>query len=149
MDKKFSADKAQKKAGTLFAKGSTVFVCTNGSHGHPDVRAMSVAKSEKLRAVWFLTSLAANKLIEIVKDPKCMLYSVNLSPCEENNFSELRLWGSLEILDDPVSRKAAWSNIYKAHFPEGMNDPNLRVLRFTSVSGRYSDEKSSSVFNFE
>lgn len=135
-----SAKEAREKTEKLLEKAKAVFLATNGSvGGHPNVRAMAVAKNEGIVRIWFVTSLDSDKIIELVKDDKATIYCY--SP---RTMAEFRLWGNVSIADDPESRKHAWKDEYKAFFPGGANDPNLRVLRFDASNGVYCtpDKKS-------
>lgn len=129
-----SAKEAREKAEKLLDKAKVVFLATNGSHGgHPNLRAMVVAKNESLVRIWFCTSLGSDKILELIKDDKATLYG--FSP---RATTEFRLWGSIEILDDAESKKHAWKDEFKAHFPGGASDPDLRVLRFDASNGVYN-----------
>ena len=129
-----SAKEAREKTEKLLEKVKAVFLATNGSHGgHPNVRAMMVAKNEGIVRIWFGTSLDSGKIIELVKDNKATIYGY--SP---RTMTEFRLWGNVAILDDAESRKHIWRDEFKVHFPGGVNDPNLRVLRFDASNGVFS-----------
>jgi len=125
---------AREKAEKLLDKAKSVFLATNGSlGGHPNVRAMAVARNEGVVRIWFCTSLGSDKLIELIKDEKATIYCYNT-----RTMAEFRLWGTVEILDDADSRKHAWNDEFKAYFSGGVNDPDLRVLRFDASNGVYS-----------
>ena len=62
-----------------------------------------------------------------------MIYATDLEDTEA--YLELRLRGTVEILEDAESRAAAWQDDYLCYFPGGKDDPNLRVLKFTAKSG--------------
>jgi general stress protein 26 len=124
---------ARAKAEKLLAATKTVFVATNGSHGHPNVRAMMPLAYEGVETLWFSTSLESSKIIELVKDSKAVVYGFS-----QRAKTEFRLWGDIAILDDTVSRKRVWTEELKEHFTGGVNDPHLRVLRFNVVSGLFN-----------
>lgn len=132
-DAEMPAAEAREKAEKLLEKSKTVWVATNGSHGgHPNVRAMTPSLVEGSARMWFCTSLDSGKIIELIKDNKATIYGY--SP---RNLAEFRLWGTVEILDDHESRRHAWREDFKEHFPEGADDPNMRVLRFEASNGFY------------
>lgn len=135
-----SAKEAREKAEKLLEKAKAVFLATNGSlGGHPNVRAMMVARNEGIVRIWFGTSLDSGKIIELIKDNKATIYGY--SP---RTMAEFRLWGNVAILDDAESRKHIWSDEFKAHFPGGVNDPDLRVLRFDASNGVYNTPEGKS-----
>ncbi len=131
---------ARAKAEKLLEKAKAVFLATNGSlGGHPNVRAMQVARAEGVVRIWFATSLDSGKIIELVKDNKATIYGY--SP---RTNAEFRLWGNVTILDDLESRKHIWQDEFKAFFPGGVNDPDLRVLRFDANNGVYNTPEGKS-----
>ncbi|MDR3254950.1 MAG: pyridoxamine 5'-phosphate oxidase family protein [Synergistaceae bacterium] len=128
-----SQKEARTKAEKLLSGTKTVFLATNGSHGHPNVRAMMPLVYEGVETLWFSTSLESSKIIELVKDNKAAVFGYS-----QRAKAEFRLWGEIAILDDLVSRKRIWTDELKEQFPEGVNDPDLRVLRFNVVSGLFT-----------
>ena len=110
----------------------TVFLVTTGEDGQPNLRAMTTVRSDH-QSVWMLTDKSSDKHRELAKRPKCMLYATELE--DMANYLELRLWGNMELLDDPASRALAWRDEHLEHFPGGKDDPNLCVLKFTAESG--------------
>jgi general stress protein 26 len=140
-ERELSHKDARARVEKLLAGAKTVFLATNGSHGHPNVRAMMPAKIEGADTVWFVTSLESSKIIELVKDNKAAIYG-----CAPNTLAEFRLWGEIAILDDHESRKYVWHDEMKKHF-SGIDDPDMRVLRFNVVSGLYAKEGKSGIFS--
>jgi general stress protein 26 len=138
-ERELSSKEARAKAEKLLSGAKTIFLATNGSHGHPNLRAVNPLSFEGAQTLWFSTSLESSKIIELVKDNKAVVYGY--SPRAS---SEFRLWGSVVILDDAVSRKHIWQDALKQHFPGGINDPDLRVLRFDSISGLYTGKDGKS-----
>ncbi|MDR1472611.1 MAG: pyridoxamine 5'-phosphate oxidase family protein [Synergistaceae bacterium] len=129
----FSDRETKARAEKILSGVKTVYMGTNGSHGHPNVRAMSPSKVEGADTLWFVADLNSSKIIELVKDSKAVIYA--LGP---RNAAECRLWGSVTILDDEASKKMVWSDEYKKHlFPDGVNSSNMRVLRFDVSNGHY------------
>jgi general stress protein 26 len=129
---------AAAKALKILSAAKTVFLATNGSHGHPNLRAMAPVKTEGVSTLWFSTSRGSSKVDELTHDNKAVVYGY--SP---RSMSEFRLWGSVEVLDDESSRKLIWTEALGDHFPGGADDPNLLVLRFSAVSGMYAAKDGS------
>ena len=124
---------ALKQAERLLGPGSTIFLAVNGDGGFPDVRAMAPTRFEGVGTLWMLTGVDSDKCAELSKDPRCMIYATDLEDTEV--YLELRLRGTVEILEDAESRAAAWQDDYLCYFPGGKDDLNLRVLKFTAKSG--------------
>jgi general stress protein 26 len=127
-----NAEDAMEKAEHLLETAKTVYMGTNGSHGHPNLRAMAIAKLEWPGAVWFVTDAGSSKTAEILSDSKAVLFA-----SAPRGAGECRLWGHVDILDDMDSKKSVWKSDFKKHFPEGPDAPSLRVLRFSVSNGEY------------
>ena len=138
------ANDAIEKTAKLLAGAKKVYLATNGSHGHPNLRAISPAKAEGARTVWFAVHADSNKISELVNDNHAVIYFD-----APRMGGEFRLWGFVEILDDMESRKKIWGKDYEEFFPDGgIESPSLRVLRFDAVNGTYMN-KNMETFPFE
>jgi len=124
-------------------KAKTVYLATNGSHGHPNLRAMVPIMVEGVKAIWFATSAKSNKVLELQNDNHAVVYFD-----APRMAGECRLWGFVEILDDMESRKKVWNDMIANHFPDGIESPDLRALRFDVTSGIYVN-KNWEIFPFE
>ena len=141
-ERELTQREARTKAEKLLTSAKAVYLATNGSHGHPNVRAMMPARIDGIGKIWFSTALDSSKIIELVKDDKAVVYGYS-----SRSMAEFRLWGNITILVDVASRKKIWNDALKKYFEGGMNDPNLRVLRFDVVSGMYCNkERKSAIF---
>ncbi|MDR1915000.1 MAG: pyridoxamine 5'-phosphate oxidase family protein [Synergistaceae bacterium] len=132
----FSNKEARAKIEKMLSGAKIVYMGTNGSHGHPNIRAVSPAKIEGVETIWFVTDLNSSKIIELVKDNKAVVYALGA-----RMVAECRLWGYVTILDDAASKKSVWHDDLKKHlFPDGVNSSSLRVLRFDVSNGYYSSK---------
>ncbi|MDR2946022.1 MAG: pyridoxamine 5'-phosphate oxidase family protein [Candidatus Adiutrix sp.] len=120
------------KAQRLLEPGKPITLVTTGEDGRPDARAMSTVKTEA-RALWMLTGKCSDKYKELLRRPECLVYATDANDGE--GYMEVRLWGKMELLDDPASRALAWRDEYLGYFPGGQGDPNVIVLKFTPESG--------------
>lgn len=117
----------------LLEPGRPVFLVTSGDKGRLDARAMAAVKCEGLKTIWMLTGKCSDKYRELSRDGNCLLYATEFA--DTTRYLELRLWGTMALLDDAASRALAWKDEYLAYFPGGKDDPNLVVLKFTAASG--------------
>lgn len=63
-------------------------------------------------------------------NPKVALYGFHAE-----SMAEFRLFGTVELLTDAASRQRVWKEEYKEYWPEGIDSPDLLVLKFTTVRG--------------
>ena len=66
------------------------------------------------------------------QDNRACIYFV-----DENEFKGLMLVGVVEILQDIESRKMLWNEGYEIYYPQGVEDPDYSVLRFTARQGNF------------
>jgi general stress protein 26 len=132
---------AIEKASKILSGANTVYLATNGSHGHPNLRAMSPAKTDGVKNIWFATNAGSSKVRELLNDGHAVIYA-----SAPRNAGECRFWGSVEVLTDVSSKKKVWKEEYKAHFPDGVSSEDLTVLRFDVSNGIYTNKNME---NFE
>lgn len=137
---KEKADKEiRAKVGKFLAKCKTVFMATNGSHGHPNARAMMPIRTDGAETIWFVTDLDSSKIIELVKSNKAVIYAY-----EPRTMVECRLWGEVVILEDAASIRHLWDDSLKKYF-DGPDDPRIRVLRFDAKNGIYCGKDRAAI----
>ncbi len=108
-----------------------IILVTNSDDG-PDARAISAVKHDGIKTVWMVTGKSSDKFRELSKDPHCLIYATDSD--DTGDYLELRLRGTIELLDDAESRATVWRDEYACYFPAGKDDPNLCVLKFTTDS---------------
>lgn len=125
---------AMEKAEKILSGLKVVFLATNGSHGHPNLRALAPIGRDGVSTLWFVADVHSCKIAELFSDSKAVVYGY-----APRTMAEFRMWGNAAVLDDEESRERVWSEALAEYF-EGKDDPNMRVLRFDAVSGVYSDK---------
>jgi general stress protein 26 len=123
------------KASRILETAKCVYMATNGETGHPNLRALLPARVEGAKALWFVADEESSKVQELIRDDKAAIYV----PAARGT-GEARFWGNVEILEDIASKKKVWSDEAAAHFPQGIESPNIRVLRFKVSNGIYADK---------
>lgn len=122
---------AKDRIGKMLAKSKVIFMATNGSHGHPNVRAVVPLRTDGVETIWFATHRDSSKIVELAKDGKAVIYSY-----EPRTMVECRLWGTVTILEDAESIEHVWHDSLEKYFT-GQDDPMIRVLRFDTSNGMY------------
>jgi general stress protein 26 len=126
---------AVEKASKMLESAKCVYMATNGENGHPNLRALVPVKAEGAKSVWFVSDEESSKVQELLRDDKAVIYVQ-----AARGAGEARFWGNVEVLDDMASKKKVWSDEAAAHFPGGIESPNIRVLRFKISNGVYVDK---------
>ena len=107
-------------------------VGSNGPDGHPWIKAMIKVEAEGLQTVLFSTNTSSHRVSQFRTDPRASAYFVNVI-----DYKGLLLLGEIEVLSDPESRRRAWRYGNEIYYPQGVDDPDYSVLRFTATSANY------------
>lgn len=98
-------------------------------------RPMSLQECDKEGNLWFLSSKASGKNMQIEKDNAVQLYFMNSS-----DYEYLSIVGDAFIYDDKSTIEDKWSVFASAWF-DGKEDPDVSVIRVTPSEVYYWDTK--------
>ena len=132
--KVLDAAEARSRVLQMLEKNPFVSVATFGTDGYPDIRVLLVAAKDDVDTIWFATERESNKIAQLRKNPKAALYA-----CDMETMTEFRLFGTVELLSDSAARQKIWRDDFIEHFPDGINSPNMIVLRFQTDHGVYEN----------
>lgn len=115
-------------------KGIKIAMLTtvNSSDGSLHSRPMGTQEVEFDGDLWFFTRSDSQKVDEIKTDQ-----SVNVSYAHEPRYVSIS--GKAQIVNDKAKMKELWSPIYKVWFPDGLDDPTLRLLKVSVQKVEYWD----------
>jgi len=124
---------AEKTIGNLIDKCKTSFVGSIDGDGFPNIKAMlPPGDRDGIKTLWFATNISSERVTQFRKNPKASVYFYS-----RRFFRGVMLRGTMEILEDEESRKRFWEEGDEIYYPQGVNDPDYCVLRFTAKDGRY------------
>ncbi|MBK7218548.1 MAG: pyridoxamine 5'-phosphate oxidase family protein [Candidatus Promineofilum sp.] len=87
-------------------------------------RPMGTQKAEFDGDLWFLTRVDTAKVDEIQRESQ-----VNVSYAKPDKNRYVSVSGTAVLINDKAKIDEFWDPIYKAFFPEGKDDPRLRLLK--------------------
>lgn len=124
---------AEQTIGNLIDSQSVSFIGSIDDDGFPNIRAMlTPRKRNGIKEIWFSTNTSSMKVAQFIKNPKACLYFY-----DKRFYRGVRLIGTMEVLTDPKSRELVWRDGDTMYYPEGINDPDFTVLKFTATKGRF------------
>lgn len=123
---------ARAAASALVASCGFAAVGSNGPHGYPWVKTMIKMEVEQLTTVWFSTNTSSSRVSHFRADPRACVYFVDTA-----EYRGLLLLGTMEVLADHVSRARVWRPGNEVYYPQGVDDPDHSVLRFTATRANY------------
>lgn len=113
---------------------------TTEADGSFRARPMGIQGTEFDGDLWFFTKEHSDKVEEIQKDRQ-----VGVSISEPKGQRYVSLSGTANLVNDKEKMKELWSPLYKAWFPDGLEDPELALLKVTVNGGEYWDSPASPV----
>lgn len=141
INSKVIAMENEKDIAVLQDKINDVHICmftTLDFEGHLSSRPMGTAKVEDDGSIWFFTNEYSLKSKEISKDNEVLLSYSNPS-----NNTYMYVNGRAELVDDQARKEAYFVAPIKVWFPDGVEDPNLTLIKVTPKIAEYWDSNSS------
>ena len=104
-------------------------------------RPMASQQQEFDGDLWFFTNQSSGKIRSIEKDQH-----VNLAYASPEHSRYVSISGRAEIAREHKKIEELWTPLLKAWFPEGLEDPELALIKVRVESAEYWDTPSSKVF---
>ena len=101
-------------------------------------RPMQTLKMDDDGTLWFFTKNQSPKNKEIAAH-----HDVNLSYANSKTNTYVSVTGKAEIVHDEQMNKKLWKPKFEAWFPGGADDPELRLLKVSTLTAEYWDNTSS------
>ena len=113
---------------------------TTDESGDLHSRPMAMMDIEFDGDLWFFTGKSSPKVHDIENKPRV---NVAFSDPEKQNYVSLA--GTAELVIDRALFEKYWTKAFEAWFPEGLDDPELALLKINVESAQYWDSPSSVV----
>jgi len=128
------------KLWSLIKDVKIAMLTTQDEHG--DLHSRPMATQQKLLDgdLWFFTRDSSAKSGETKKHPQ-----VNLSYANPDDNRYVSVTGSADIVHDKKRARKLWNPVYKAWFPQGLDDPDMVLLRVRVERAEYWDSPSSTM----
>jgi general stress protein 26 len=99
-------------------------------------RPMSTQEVESDGTIWFFSQKSSQKNFDIEKNPEVQLFYTQVSDSEY-----LSVYGTAEIVTNRLKAEELWSPLVKAWFNQGIDDPELSLIKVTPLHAYYWDTK--------
>jgi general stress protein 26 len=103
-------------------------------------RPMATQEVEFDGDLWFFTNAKAPKVNEVQHDQH-----VNLSYAQPDKQKYVSVSGTAQLVRDRQKIEELWNPLFKAWFPQGLDDPDLALLKVSVNKAEYWDSPSSQV----
>jgi general stress protein 26 len=111
---------------------------TQDTDGALTSRPLTVQQLDDAGNLWFFVSDRESFTHELTDHP-----SVNVSFADVDDHLYVSVSGRAELLRDRAKAEELWNPAVKAWFPQGLDDPNLALLRVQAYSAEYWDTANS------
>lgn len=142
MEKNLQEKKASKKFNDLVNDIRVCMFITN-DHEKAHTRPMATIDVEDDGTLWFFTDIRSIKVEEVSQEN-----SVHLVYAHPGKESYLDVWGKASVVTDKQTVKDKWSPMVKAWFPDGVDDPNLALLKVQPGNAYYWDAETGKMMAF-
>jgi len=129
-----------KNLGSFIADVRFAMLTTVAQDGTIDSRPMATQKKEFAGVLWFLTARDSRKVDEVAADEH-----VALMYADPRNQSYVTVKGRANLSRDKAKIHELWNPMYKAWFPGGEDDPQIRVLRVDVDEAEYWEASDSKI----
>ena len=133
-----SGDAAIKKINELAGDAKSCMFSTNLSKVPFSTRPMAIQEVDENGSIWFFSAADSDKNLEINEDERAQLIFMN-----NESYEYLSLYGEAAVIIDEKRANELWTPFAKTWFPEGAEDPNLSIIKFTPEYGHYWDVKNN------
>jgi general stress protein 26 len=124
MEKNLDQKEALKKFKKLAEEIRVCMFITNADGDLDHTRPMSTIEVEEDGSLWFFTDIRSIKVEEVATEKQ-----VHLTYAHPGKESYMDVRGTAKIVTDKQQIKDKWSPIVKAWFPDGVDDPNIALLK--------------------
>jgi general stress protein 26 len=101
-------------------------------------RPMATQNTEFDGTLWFFTYADSGKTLEIHTDSH-----VNVSYADPSANCYVSVSGRASVVRDKAKARELWTELHRAWFPDGLDDPNLALLRVDVTEAEYWDAPGS------
>ena len=140
MDVKQQADQGMAKVAELVKEIKFAMLTTQCPDGSLHSRPMSTLQMDEDGHLWFFTSQQSTKIADI--DEHC---EVNLAYSRTDKQDYLSVSGTAQVIRDRAKMEALWTPWLKPFFQDGLDDPDLILLKVRMDEADYWDAPGSAV----
>ena len=132
---KDSKDQIIKRSGEilkLIESSKNAVLTSIDEEGFPNARMMFARVHEGVRTHYFTTNVSSHHTNQLIANPKACVYYFNTI-----YYKGLTLMGTVEVCNDFKTREKLWQPGDERYYPNGIEDEDYCVLKFTVERGRY------------
>ncbi len=133
-------DEAVAKIATMIKNIRIAMLTSVTENGDLHSRPMAMQDVEFDGDLWFFTGKHSPKVHQIEEEPR-----VNVAFSDPEHQTYVSLSGTASLVIDPAKNKELWNPALQAWFPQGLDDPELSLLKIHVDGAEYWDAPSSAI----
>ena len=134
------AQDERKKLTELIKDIQFTMLTTQEPDGTLRSRPMTTQQQEFDGDLWFFVGAHSGTAREVQQDQQ-----VNLGYANPGKNTYISVSGRANLVRDRAKMEELWNPVYKAWFPDGLDDPNLALLRVEPTQAEYWDAPNGKV----
>lgn len=142
MNNDISREDAIQQLAALIEDSEIAMLTTVDEDGSLRSRPMATQKTRFDGDLWFFTTANSPKVAEVFHDRE-----VNVSYTQPDQQRYVSVSGVAQLVCDQALIKQMWNPRYTAWFPEGLDDPNLALLRVHVDTAEFWEAPSGMVIH--
>lgn len=129
------------KLGELIKSVRIAMLTTVEGNGTLHTRPLATLQYENDGELWFFTKIDSAKVQEIEED-----MHVSVAYADTDNNVYVAVAGTADIVRDRAKAEELWTPMAKAWFPQGLEDPELVLLRVRAERAEYWDSPGRAAY---
>lgn len=117
-----------------------MFITNEKDKQHATGRPMAINQIDEEGCIWFFSKESTHKIDEIEENNLVSVAIIN-----ESKSTYLMIHGTSELVHDQQKMIELWNPLMKAWFPEGLDDPDMVMIKVTPQEANYWDSSSSQI----
>ncbi len=119
---------------TLRKNAKVAYVGSISESGFPQIKGMLVIEHESVKTHYFSTNTSSRRASQFLKNPKACVYY-----CDDtkDQYRGALFTGLMEICTDHATKEFLWREGFEIYYPQGIDDTDYCVYRFTADSVNY------------
>ncbi|WP_034383418.1 pyridoxamine 5'-phosphate oxidase family protein [Deinococcus sp. YIM 77859] len=102
------------------------------AEGHLKAHPMTTQQTEFDGDIWFIGGKDTEQVQCMAARPQ-----VNVSYSDPGKNNYVSVSGVAELVEDRAKLEELWSDLYKAYFPQGIDDPNIQLIKVSAQGAEY------------
>ncbi len=116
----------------LVEKANVALISSVDKNGYPQTKGMLALGRDGMGVHYFSTNCSARRTRQFRNNSHACIYFYR-----EPDYRGVMLVGDIEVCDDKAHRELLWREGFEVYYPQGVDDPDYCVLKFTVKWGNY------------